>query len=369
MNKKIISFFVVLIFVASALGTVTNAKRFCTSKESPFFNQNINLLYDVPYQPSNPNPPNESVNVDVNIILGWDGGDPDLNETVYYDIYLGIETNPPFVERIGPYPASQIRITYDIHKKLNYNTQYHWRIDAIDSYGYTTTGPSWVFTTADDHPPYKPSDPYPPDEATNVPTNIDLSWTGGDPDLGDIVKYDVYFGTDPNPPNVMLKQPETTYNPGILKGNTQYYWRIDGWDDYGYSVTGDTWTFKTEMQPNKPTISGPTSGKINVKYTYITSTTDPDGDQIYYMFDWGDGSTSGWLGPHSSGNTVEAEHIWTSKGSYQVKVKAKDIYDAESDWSDPLPVSISKSRYVIFDIINHLLDRFPFLHLIIIIFF
>ena len=85
--------------------------------------------------------------MDVNIVLAWDGGDPDINETVYYDVYLGEESNPGFVERIGPYPATQTRITYSNLSKLVYNTRYYWRVDSIDSYGYTTTGPTWVFKT------------------------------------------------------------------------------------------------------------------------------------------------------------------------------------------------------------------------------
>ena len=32
------------------------------------------------------------------------------------------------------------------------------------------------------------------------------------------------------------------------------------------------------------------SGKPGVEYTYTTSTSDPDGDQVYYWFDWDDGS-------------------------------------------------------------------------------
>jgi len=91
--------------------------------------------------------------------------------------------------------------------------------------------------------------------------------------------------------------------------------------------------------PNKPTTpGGPSSGKAGETYTYTSSTTDPDGDQIYYMFNWGDGTDSGWI------EIGEASHIWTVKGSYEIRVKAKDIYDFGSDWSDPLIVIITKSK-------------------------
>ena len=91
-------------------------------------------------------------------------------------------------------------------------------------------------------------------------------------------------------------------------------------------------------QPTKP--AGRTYGLWNLEYTYTSSTTDPNGDQIYYLFDWGDG-TSDWVGPYSSGQTGIASHIWTVLGTYEVKVKARDVWGAGSIWSEPLDVTIS----------------------------
>jgi parallel beta-helix repeat protein len=93
--------------------------------------------------------------------------------------------------------------------------------------------------------------------------------------------------------------------------------------------------------PNKPDRpSGETNGKINVEYTYTTKTVDIDGDPVYYKWDWGDNTQSNWLGPYESGVIVNASHTWTTKGSYSIKVKAKDPTGNESDWSDPLPISM-----------------------------
>jgi hypothetical protein len=114
--------------------------------------------------------------------------------------------------------------------------------------------------------------------------------------------------------------------------------------------------------PEKPL--GPTSGKINVNYTYTTKTTDLDGDQVYYLWDWGDGNTSGWLGPYNSGVPCEAKYIWNEKrGShnYNIKVKAKDIYKKESDWSDPLPITMPYSFDTpILHFLELLFQRFPY---------
>jgi len=48
-------------------------------------------------------------------------------------------------------------------------------------------------------------------------------------------------------------------------------------------------------------------------------------------------------------------------GSYSIKVKAKDESGKESSWSDPLPVSMQKSRTREYQLIRLVLERFPIL--------
>jgi len=114
--------------------------------------------------------------------------------------------------------------------------------------------------------------------------------------------------------------------------------------------------------PNKPTKpNGPTSGRIDIEYTYTTSSTDPDGDNIYYLFDWDDGKYSGWIGPYTSGETAETSHIWTEKRDYNIKVKAKDVYGLESEWSDPLAISMPKNKPYFDTPFYHFLQKNPYL--------
>ena len=91
--------------------------------------------------------------------------------------------------------------------------------------------------------------------------------------------------------------------------------------------------------PNTP--DGPTEGIEGVELTFSTSTIDPDGDQLYYKFDWGDGTYSYWLGPYNSGETIEASNSWNKVGIYDVRVKARDINNRFSGWSEPLQVTIA----------------------------
>lgn len=109
-------------------------------------------------------------------------------------------------------------------------------------------------------------------------------------------------------------------------------------------------------KPDKP--SGKTSGKTGTSYSYSSSTIDPEGNQIYYWFDWGDGTNSGWDGPHNSGDVASLAHTWSVDGTYPLKVKAKDEYGTESVWSDSLSISMPKIKRINFFIIK-LLDQYP----------
>jgi len=92
--------------------------------------------------------------------------------------------------------------------------------------------------------------------------------------------------------------------------------------------------------PETPNIPlGPEEGNVEVEYVFTASTNDPDSDQIYYCFSWGDSLE--WYGPYNSGEAIDVSHTWFDVGEYFVKVKARDIYGAESDWSDPLEIIIT----------------------------
>jgi len=92
--------------------------------------------------------------------------------------------------------------------------------------------------------------------------------------------------------------------------------------------------------PNTPVMpSGQASGIPGTSYSYSTSTNDPDGDQVKYTFDWGDGTTSVTSLVNSS-TIASASHKWTNTGIYQVKAKATDSNGLDSEWSNTISVSI-----------------------------
>ena len=113
-------------------------------------------------------------------------------------------------------------------------------------------------------------------------------------------------------------------------------------------------------KPDKP--AGKTRIKLDTEYTYKTSTSDLDGNQLYYKWDWGDGNESGWLGPYNSGDTCEATHSWSESGNYSITVMAKDTNGGESEWSDPLFIT-PRTRAIHDSLMLRLLERFPIVYL------
>jgi len=139
-------------------------------------------------------------------------------------------------------------------------------------------------------------------------------------------------------------------------------------DDSSSSSSDTTWADISpgNGRPDIPTISGPDSGKPKTAYPYEFRTSDPDGDDIFYYIDWGDNTSSDWLGPYYSGEPITVNHTWSKKGTYTIKAKAKDDKGAESCGWRTLEVSIPRTcTLLIIRLLERFLHKFPILkHLV-----
>jgi hypothetical protein len=91
--------------------------------------------------------------------------------------------------------------------------------------------------------------------------------------------------------------------------------------------------------PDIPIVSGSKKqiiGQINV---FTITGTDPDLDNVFYMLKWDD-ELSEWYGPFASGHELVLTHSWSLPVLHTVYVKSKDIFNFESNWSEPFEITV-----------------------------
>ena len=173
-------------------------------------------------------------------------------------------------------------------------------------------------------------------------TSYTYSTDGAISSLGHSVQYLFYWG-------------DGTNSGWLPVGQTS---ASKSWDCYGtYTVTGlarcatDTSVVsslslglsvnisgctETVSTPNPP--SGPESGLIGTEYSFTTGMATSSLDHpIEYRFDWGDGTFSDWS------SLQEVSKSWSDADNYLIRTQARcaNHTSIESDWSDPLTVTIS----------------------------
>jgi hypothetical protein len=130
------------------------------------------------------------------------------------------------------------------------------------------------------------------------------------------------------------------------------------------TVTNNYFNNQAPDAPGAPT--GPVSGLQEDEHLFSAGTTDPNDDDLYYMWDFGDEITD-WIGPYASGETVELSHKWDTPGFKSVIVKTKDVWDEETAWSDnatikvvgrgdansDMEISVADAVYLIYYIFHH----------------
>jgi hypothetical protein len=207
-----------------------------------------------------PSPINNATGVEPDVVLSWDGYEPNTIPVPLYDVYFG--TDPNF-SGDSPASAAQAGLDFDPPGELALNTDYYWRVDILDPNNggpvVLATGQVLHFTTRN----AQAHTPVPADLATDVdPTQV-LSWSAGFAG----VSYDVYFGTDETAVangDISVSQgnqSETTFDPfgfDPMDWSTTYYWRIDEVEIANPSniVTGDVWEFTTIVPVCDPPLIG-----------------------------------------------------------------------------------------------------------------
>jgi hypothetical protein len=173
-----------------------------------------------------------------------------------------------------------------------------------------------------------------------VGVNYDFTFKSIDPE-GDNVSYFVDWGDGTNtswfgpyPSGQEVTKTHKWYVNGSydIKAKCKDVWHTGYWSHHPIAIGN--------IAPYAPTITGPSSGDIGASIQYKFKATDYDGDDVYYYVDWGDGTITDWFGPYPSGQQQAKTHAWSLAGDYNIRAKAKDIYNNEGDWSYLFPVRI-----------------------------
>jgi len=295
-------------------------------------NVTISSPNNPPNTPSNPNPEDGATDVDINTDLSWNCSDPN-GDPVTYNVYF--EADDPTPDELVS--ENQSDTSYD-PGTMEFGNTYYWKIVAWDNHDASTIGPIWSFTTEYNNPPNTPSNPDPYDGEIGVDVDHDLSWTGGDPDPGDTVTYDIYFEADDSTPDVMVSnnQSGTTYDPGSMDGNTHYYWQIVAWDNHGAYSEGPIWDFTTENNPpNTPSNPDPDDGETDVDVDHDLSWVggDPDpGDTVTYdvYFEADDPTPDVMVSDDQTETTFDPDTL-DYETIYYWKIVAKDSHSATTE--------------------------------------
>ncbi len=229
------------------------------------------------------------------------------------DIYFGTTNPPPFI-------GNQETPEFD-PGTLEVSTNYYWRIDEKNTNG-TTTGDVWLFETQSILAG-KTSNPVPEYNAKYVRKNTLLKWEKA----SNAASYKLHMGTGSLKYLGEIAAPG--YDPGYLKSNTFYFWRVDAVNAAGVVTEGDVWAFTTgygNIAPEANVSVSSTSEIINFAGNNVK-------DGIYLIGNIGewksDGELTPWLELNWSENAVvDKINLYDRVGS------SSQIVNGEIEFSD-----------------------------------
>lgn len=144
---------------------------------------------------------------------------------------------------------------------------------------------------------------------------------------------------------------ETLHHPyGLVVDNDDIY--VHGWSGKVNRLSFDV----TNNIPSKPTISGPANGKVGTEYDYTFTSTDTEGDKLFYYIDWGDGKTEEWVGPFNSGEPATISHTWTKEDIFLIKTKVMDENNGVSYWGN-FEVSMPRNKKIINNFLHQIFEK------------
>ena len=297
------------------------------------------------YSPNMPDEPSGVTSGELEVEYSYASSTTDPNgDTIYYTFDWG---DGSYSEWLGPFASgTEVIALHSWSKRGNYKIT----VKATDEHGAESdrSPPLEVVIAGGDDPPLV--ELLYPSGGDSLQGAITIEWTAYDSIDGSNLPIYLCWS-----PKLDVGEAWSLIGEEALENTGEYEWNhlelpdgeyllmiaaMDSSENFGFDQTEPF--FIDNLPPSTPAEpSGPSFGYDHFPYSYSTSTTDPENDSIYYLFDWGDETSSEWLGPFNSEDTCAASHAWAEPDTYYVKVKAKDTWDQETDWSDSLSVVVN----------------------------
>ncbi len=177
-------------------------------------------------------------------------------------------------------------------------TTYLYNVQAIDAAGNVSLPSNTISVTTDDPDvlPTAPANPIPVDNATNINPVTTLRWTADE----NTDRYNVYLGTDINPPLVSTES--TNRYQADLAPSTIYYWRVVGINDNG-ETSSEQWSFTTSVDnPDAPWQVYRANMRPEVETNFFELNAAPSSPAVDEIIADNNGSTNTFYGFRSNTN-------------------------------------------------------------------
>lgn len=263
-------------------------------------------------------PENNSINVPLNSIIGWNL----VNGAEAYIIEFDEDKkfNNPIIEMVK---ATQLSA-----EQLNYFTTYYWRVKAIRRTDSSQWSEIFSFTTELKHPELV----YPANNASKIEVNPIFKWNGIDGDY----RYNLQISRNLDFTNLVIDTiiNQTYFAVQELKTNSNFYWRLRSIKNQYSSSWTNPFAFTTgnNFVLNEPLLVQPKN------YSIIE-------DQVHFAWSPVIGAVKYLIQISTDKNFVNAVvnkeikstyfnfDIESYENDYYWRVKAYSIYDS-SKWSD-----------------------------------
>ena len=175
------------------------------------------------------------------ITFNWtEAIDPENND-VEYNIIIAKDRALTDVVENRTLTESQIEIT------LEKETAYYWKVDALDvNNNLGSSSEIFAFYTKGDgeqnYVPFTSQLLTPNNNAIVASGALELTWKAGDPNLDDVLTYEVYFGENADPALVDDAVSTKSFSVNAIAGTT-YYWKVNVKDEAGAKSIGQIWSF------------------------------------------------------------------------------------------------------------------------------